>query len=268
MLFVTLDSCRYDTFADLKPHNLMQVGPLHRAKAPGTFTYASHSAMFVGFTPGDFEASEPYVNPMHARIFRMGGGRAGGSQAPWVFLTGRNIIDGFRVLGYRAVGTGAVGWFNPATPTAQVLISDFDEFFYAGDPPSVRRQVDFIWHHLADVEGHLPVFAFMNIGETHAPYSFEGAPWPRERSLARVEANHDAADLRRRQTACLDYVDRELGPLLGVFQDANVLVCADHGDAWGEQGFWGHGFHHEKVIDVPLLMRLQTPPVSAEVRNR
>jgi len=215
--------------------------------------------MFVGFTPGDFGADEPFVNPANGRIFKMGGGRAGDSRLPWVSLTGRNIVDGFRALGYRTVGTGAVGWFNPEAPTAQVLVADFEDFLYVGDLPSVRRQVEFISRHLAEAQGHQPVFAFMNVGETHAPYYFEGAPWPREGSRV-PRIHHDAAEHRRRQTACLEFVDRELEPLLEAFKDANTLVCGDHGDAWGEDGFWGHGLHHKKVIDVPLLMRLQNPP--------
>ncbi len=32
--------------------NLKAVGPLHLAQAPGNFTYTSHAAMFMGFTPG------------------------------------------------------------------------------------------------------------------------------------------------------------------------------------------------------------------------
>ncbi len=57
-LFITLDSCRYDTFRDAQAPNLKSIGPLHRAFAPATFTYASHAAMFVGFTPGIPEARE------------------------------------------------------------------------------------------------------------------------------------------------------------------------------------------------------------------
>jgi hypothetical protein len=50
-LFVTLDSCRYDTFAAAHTPNFDQVGELHRAMAPGSFTFSSHTAMFMGHTP-------------------------------------------------------------------------------------------------------------------------------------------------------------------------------------------------------------------------
>jgi len=47
VLFITLDSCRYDTFESATAPHLKAVAPLHRAKAPSHFTYGSHAAMFV-----------------------------------------------------------------------------------------------------------------------------------------------------------------------------------------------------------------------------
>jgi len=31
-----------------------------------------------------------------------------------------------------------------------------------------------------------------------------------------------------------------------------VVICADHGECFGEDGLHGHGFYHLKVIEVPL----------------
>ena len=31
-----------------------------------------------------------------------------------------------------------------------------------------------------------------------------------------------------------------------------VILTADHGEAFGEDGFWGHGIYHEKVMNVPM----------------
>lgn len=33
-----------------------------------------------------------------------------------------------------------------------------------------------------------------------------------------------------------------------------VVVTADHGECLGEEGLYGHAFHHEKVMEVPLLI--------------
>jgi len=264
VLFVTLDSCRYDTFEQVRPRNLSEVGPLYRAEAPGTFTYGSHAAMFVGFTPGAFDLMEPYVNPKYARLFKMAGGGFSGVSRPWVLLKGRNVIDGFKKLGYRAIGTGAVSWFDPGLPTSRPLVGDFDDFFYSGRPFSVRVQVEYLMRKLQANGSGKPVFVFLNVGETHVPYHHEGAGWSPDHNPCRPFAeDNDAAECRRRQSACLEHVDTELKPLLRLFEDANTVVCADHGDAWGEDGLWEHGINHPKVFEVPLLMRLRHAPAVA-----
>ena len=93
------------------------------------------------------------------------------------------------------------------------------------------------------------------------PYYHLGAPWDRLPSpcVPFGEAN-DAVESRRRQRACLEFVDEQLGPLLDRFKAANTVICADHGDAWGEDGVWEHGVHHPKVMEVPLTFRLSNAP--------
>ncbi|MFZ0667335.1 MAG: hypothetical protein WAM97_16395 [Acidimicrobiales bacterium] len=259
ILFVTLDSCRYDTFATAKTPNFDRVGELHRAMAPGSFTFSSHSAMFMGHTPGVAGVHEPYTNPRYGQIFRLAGGGTG--LAPFVSLKGRNIIDGLSRIGYLTVGVGAMRWFNPETLTSRTLVFAFDKFFYSGNQYSLRAQLEFIRTTIAGVQR--PVFVFINVGETHTPYFHEGADWSYDDNPCRELADdNDADECRRRQTACLEWVDTEMAGMLDLFAGANTLVCADHGDAWGEDGLWTHGFFHEKVLEVPLLHRLQNRPVN------
>lgn len=260
VLFVTLDSCRYDTFAGAATPNLASVAPALRAMAPGHFTYGSHAAMFVGFTPGRADLEEPFVNPKQAKIFRMVGAGLHSSGRDFACLEGTGVVDGFNRLGYRSIGTGAVGWFDPALPTGRLLSSDFHSFFFPPVVFGLSHQLRFIRAELEEHPG-ARVFLFLNIGETHVPYYYEGAPWDSTRNpCVPFGSTNDADECRMRQTACLEYVDRQLGPLLDLFGDANVLVCADHGDAWGEDGVWEHGISHPKVLEVPLLFRLPHPP--------
>jgi len=75
VLLISLDSCRYDTFAAAHaagrlPH-LTAVGPLQRAHAPSYFTYGSHAAFWMGFTPGVSASREPWLNPKAGKLFRM-----------------------------------------------------------------------------------------------------------------------------------------------------------------------------------------------------
>jgi hypothetical protein len=256
-LFVTLDSCRFDTFAAASTPSFDRIGQAHCAMAPGNYTYASHAAMFVGFTPGVIAARQPFVNPKFGRIFKMAYPPTLHNRRHFVALEGANIVEGFANLGYETVGTGGVGWFDPEAPTTRVLIGSFRRYFYPGNPWSLRRQVDFVQDTLDAIGPDRPAFVFINVGETHVPYYHEGAAWSSEDNPCVPFADtNDAAECRRRQTACLEWVDAELGGLIERFDGANALVCGDHGDAWGEDGVWEHGVSHPKVLEVPLLFRL------------
>ncbi|WP_457675341.1 hypothetical protein [Thiolapillus sp.] len=256
VLLVTLDSCRFDSFRQANLPVMKSLGPLHRAQAPGNFTYASHMAMFMGFTPGDPQARETGVNPKFGKIFRMSQGGIAGQGKECFLLQGRNIIDGFSRLGYRTLGSGAVGWFNPETETARGLTADFDEFHYAGNTWSLEEQLQWLSGRLAEA-GEGPVFTFLNVGETHVPYYFRGAPWsPEDNPCVPFADNNDAAESRRRQVAALEWLDGRLAPLLEAFSRSTVVLCADHGDCWGEDGLWEHGISHEKVLEVPLIFRI------------
>ncbi len=255
VLFITLDSCRYDTFVDAAAPNIKAVGTLYRAMAPGNFTYGSHAAMFVGFTPGVAHLAEPFVNPKFAKIFKMVASGFPGKGTEHLSLEGENIICGFKRKGYLTLGSGAVGWFDPATETGRHLSRDFDRFYYPGNNVSLEKQLAWLSEELASPKD--PVLAFLNIGETHVPYYFDGAPWePGTNPCIPFGKENDAGECRRRQRACLEFVDEKLAPLLDAFRSATTLVCADHGDCWGENGLWEHGIHHEKVLEVPLLFRL------------
>ncbi|HUH92372.1 MAG TPA: hypothetical protein VL742_04405 [Casimicrobiaceae bacterium] len=258
ILFITLDSCRYDAFVEARAPNLKSISTLHRAQSPSHFTYGSHAAFFMGFTPGDFSRREPYVNPKYGKIFRMEGGGHPGAAPPLVTLRGRNVIDGLNNLGYRTIGTGAVNWFNPAKPTGRVLSADFGAFAF-GPGPSLRKQVAWIESMLAQLGAGTPVFVFLNIGETHVPYYHEGAPWdPSYNPAMAFGEGNDATEARRRQVACVEWCDKVLEPLLARFANDTVIACADHGDCWGEDGLWEHGVSHAKTLEVPLLFRLAT----------
>lgn len=257
VLLVTLDSCRYDTFESADAPALKSVGRLWRAMAPGNFTYASHRAIFMGFTPG-VTAPEPFANPKFAKIFKMGGAGFSGGGKEHFQLWGRNIIDGFKRRGRMAIGSGAVDWFDTNTETGRDLTRDFDRFHFAGDLFSLEKQLAWMARELDDAGSRgKPVFAFLNVGETHVPYYFAGADWdPHSQVCVPFGTDNDAAECRRRQRLCLEFVDRTIAGLIESFGDSTMVVCGDHGDAWGEDGLWEHGIHHQKVLEVPLLFRL------------
>ncbi|MBM5784439.1 MAG: hypothetical protein FJ076_06260 [Cyanobacteria bacterium K_DeepCast_35m_m1_288] len=254
VLLITLDSCRYDTFAAAQVPQLRRVAPLQRAMAPSHFTYGSHAAMFMGFLPS-VQQPLPLLNSKCAKLFRLTHSGWHGKSQEAFLLEGGSIVDGFRRRGYRCLGTGAVGWFDPTTPTAARLIVDFEQFFYPGAPWCLDQQLAWLDTHLVTDQ---PVFAFLNVGETHVPYWHQGAPWSRDDNpCIPFQSQNRRQDCRRRQRACLEHVDQALSSLLQRFQHATTVITADHGDCWGEDGLWEHGISHRRTLEVPLLMRFK-----------
>ena len=265
VLFITLDSCRYDTFVDAQTPNLGRVGPLHRAMAPSHFTYGSHAAMFVGFTPSLPGAAQPFLDNKFAKLFKLDGPGFAASKNSGFDLTGRSIVDGFGRLGYRTLGSGAVRWFDPSTAPGVHLTQDFAAFHYAGNTWRLREQLDWLAARFGETSGEMGgqrEFVFLNVGETHAPYYHEGAPWAASDNPCRPYQREDRSQAcRDRQRSALEYADGLLGPLLARFEGATILACADHGECWGEDGLWEHGVSHAMTLTVPLLMRRRGEPV-------
>lgn len=257
---VTLDSCRFDTFVEAGLPRMKSVGPLRQAMAPAHFTFGSHAAIFVGFTPGVAEHQVPFVNPKYARLFRLNYAGHPGSAPPGFTLSGRNIVEGFANAGHTTIGSAAMGWFDPATSVSEVLRSGFDHFQFIGDG-GLKAQLDWIDQRLIETTT-TPAFVFLNVGETHVPYHFEGAPWSRDDNPCKPFQTEDrSAECRMRQTACVEYVDGLIADLLDAFADATILICADHGDCWGEDGLWEHGISHEKTLSVPLIIQYRGDPI-------
>ena len=88
-----------------------------------------------------------------------------------------------------------------------------------------------------------PVFLFINVSATHQPTHFylKGAQ----------------KDTKETQKAALKYVDSQLYLLQKTFakrkQNQLIIICSDHGTAYGEDNHWGHRNGHETVMKVPYL---------------
>lgn len=274
VLLISLDSCRYDTFKasydDGVLPQLASVGPLHKALAPSYFTYGSHAAFWMGFTPGVIGSSDPWLNPKAGKLFRMAFAGSPGRDADGFLLEGTSVVEGFRRCGYKTIGTGAVSWFDSTTETGSVLSQPFEEFFFAGNTWSLEAQLAWIDERLAETPKDQPRFVFLNVGETHVPYWHQGAAWDRWPSPCVPFGGEgcSATESRRRQRACLEWADGQIESLLKSFSAGTVLICADHGDCWGEEGLWEHGISHPATLTVPLLLRVRGNPISSSSSPR
>jgi membrane-anchored protein YejM (alkaline phosphatase superfamily) len=63
-------------------------------------------------------------------------------------------------------------------------------------------------------------------------------------------------ELHERQVVALRYLDSQVFPALLNKLPANtwLIVTSDHGELFGEDGYFGHGpIAHKKVLEVPFL---------------
>jgi len=97
------------------------------------------------------------------------------------------------------------------------------------------------------------------------PYWHQGALWDQDDNpcipFQSMDRRHDCFV---RQRLCLEWVDQQLTGLIQSFDQATIVLTADHGDCWGEDGLWEHGVSHPCTLQVPLLMRVRGQPVSVD----
>ena len=122
-----------------------------------------------------------------------------------------------------------------------------------------------------------PRFYFLNLGETHYPYMLSGENLPHISGVHGVlkhldsgAAAPDAGEqvffppdemqrLHRQQVKCVEYLDGLLGALYAKCPaNTHFIVTADHGELFGEEGYFGHGpIMHEKCFEVPFVEGLR-----------
>ena len=61
--------------------------------------------------------------------------------------------------------------------------------------------------------------------------------------------------LRLQQVKCVEYIDGQIGRLMTMTPpNTHFIVTADHGELFGEDGYFGHGpIMHEKCFEVPFV---------------
>lgn len=281
VVFVTLDSCRYDVAEQAEIPTLRSIGELRKAYTHGSYTVAAHAAFFAGHLPIVFdEPREPFYTESQRQLWRIKTGLSGEDKPVGVLLEGNNIIDGYRRLGHRVLGVGGVTQFADNS----VLRSYFgNDFRYYGlnideEPLSPRNANQFPLNHIDEIVEKLKNydkwFLFVNCPETHYPYDIgQGISdevkqcFPELKDVLNLREgseyqNPDLAEkLKEMQRTALKYVDAKLGQSLNSLpkeRDILVVVCGDHGENFGEyfvgRPRWGHLFPSPKVMEVPLVI--------------
>jgi arylsulfatase A-like enzyme len=124
-----------------------------------------------------------------------------------------------------------------------------------------------------------PLFLFVNYMDAHAPYE---PPPPFDARFRGDDSTTPAGvvppELRQkadRYDGGIAYVDQQIGRLIstlrrrGIYDDTLIIIMADHGESFGEKGFWGHGISvYEPQVHIPLIVKFphqRTPSRVASV---
>lgn len=262
LLLLTLDTLRYDVAVEEaaagRLPNLAAVLPAggwEERHAPGSFTYASHHAVFAGFLP------TPVGPGPHPRLFAA---RFAGSEttAPHTFVFDEpDLPAALAARGYRTVCIGGVGFFNKQGALGSTLPGLFAESYWepafaVASPTSFEDQVTCAEKVIAGTPAHRRLFLFLNVSALHQPNWFH-----------LPGATAESGDTRATHAAALRYVDRHIPRLFDALRSRGrcfAIVCSDHGTAYGENGYTGHRLGHEVVWTVPYAHFFLDPGAAAD----
>ncbi len=263
VVVVTLDSLRYDSAMVADMANMARLGDIERRFSYASWTAPSHFNMLMGLmphsSPTHVYASEYYKADFARYPERFGiPGIDFAAMLPslWLPTYVRNV------LGYRTGAMVSMPVLNEHTP----INNNFDTYRLMPTHNDFEAQLDAL--HFED---DVPTFWMLNVGETHYPYALadeDAGEWPRISGvhgvLKHLGSTSDTGEffdadqmdrLRERQVRAARYCDNLLGKLYDIVPPKTwIIVTSDHGELFGEAGYFGHGpINHEKVHEVPFV---------------
>lgn len=263
-VLVVFDSCRYDAFQRARPATIRQLGKVEKRWAYASWTGPSHFNLLTGLMPHS-SPKGVFASDYYQRDFLKYNERLGSKGIEFKRFVPRLYLPVFlQSLGYRTHALVSLPVLNPMT----ILNSGFDTYKLMERHNDMRTMIQEM-----DFESDQPFFYLLNVGETHYPYALPSEPpneWPKISGVHGVFKHLDdhvvggklkgfnkvkLAELQRRQIDAVKYLDGVVEELFDRLpKNTYVTITADHGELFGEDGYFGHGpIQHEKVLEVPFI---------------
>jgi len=261
-VLVVFDSCRYDTFIEAGTPFCASLGEVKRRYSYASWTAPSHYNLLMGLMPHR-SPSRVFASEVYKKEYREYTHRLGIDDVSFEDLVPSLWLPSFLRdrHGYRTHALVSLPVLNAFTPLA-VGFDRYELMPQHNDMAAMLEKMVF--------EAGRPSFYLLNVGETHYPYALPGEPqgrWPRlsgvhgvvrDAAAARTEAffEPDQLDeLRGRQVEAVRYLDTVIERLLQIVPRGTwITVTSDHGELFGEDGYFGHGpILHDKVFEVPFV---------------
>ena len=268
-VLIIFDSCRYDSFWRARPRTIRKLGKLERRWSYATWTAPSHYNLLMGLMPHT-SPRLVYASEYYKKDLLQFNNRLGSEGLEFrSFVPRLNLPVLLQKLGYYTHAMVSLPVLNPTT----AINTGFDSFTLMekhNDMRAMLRRMKF--------DDERPTFYLLNVGETHYPYALPNEPadaWPRisgvhgvfkhlddlvvggklRRDRRRMFDPAKLETLRSRQIEAVRYLDNVIEELFDLVpKDTYITITSDHGELFGEDGYFGHGpVQHEKVMEVPFL---------------
>ncbi len=263
-ILITFDSCRYDSFSSAEPRTLRRLGNIEKRFSYASWTAPSHFNLLMGLMPHRSMphtiASDSYKEEFLKYNVRLGADNIDfKAMLPSLFLP---LLLQER-LGYATHAMVSLPVLNPKT----VINRGFDTYTLMPNHNDMRAMLRKM-HFQED----RPSFYLLNVGETHYPYALpdeDPGDSPKihgvhgvvkhigDSGTAKAEFPSAGAlrEMQDRQVAAVRYLDGVIEELVDIVpENTFITVTADHGELFGEDGYFGHGpIMHPKVFEVPFV---------------
>lgn len=269
-VLVVFDSCRYDSFTRARPRTMKKLGPVEKRWSYASWTSPSHFNLLMGLLPHS-SPKRVYASEYYTKDFFKYNERLGSRDIEFKSLVPKLYLPAFlqESLGYTTHAMVSLPVLNPFT----ILNHGFDSYRLMpahNDMRAMVREMKF--------SEERPSFYLLNVGETHYPYALPGEPpeqWPRVSGVHGVFRHLDdhvvggklvtrgtkmfdktkLDALRKRQVDAVRYLDTVVEELFDtVPKNTYITITSDHGELFGEDGYFGHGpILHDKVFEVFLV---------------
>lgn len=263
------DSCRYDSFSRARPKVIRKLGKVERRWSYATWTAPSHYNLLMGLMPHK-NPRNVYASDYYQKDFLRFNERLGSAGLEFrSFIPRLSLPVLLQQLGYRTHAMVSLPVLNPTTS----INTGFDTFELMPKHNDMQAMVQRM-----SFDDDQPRFYLLNVGETHYPYALPSEPeetWPRISGVHGVFKHLDEfvvggkirarknrmfsesklAQLHDRQVEAVRYLDRVVEELFDLVpDDTYITITSDHGELFGEDGYFGHGpIHHDKVMEVPFV---------------
>ena len=270
-ILIVFDSCRYDSLLAARPKTIRQLGKVEKRWSYASWTAPSHFNLLMGLMP-HVSPRHVFASEYYKKDFLKFNERLGSAEIQFKsFVPRLSLPLLLQRMGYRTHAMVSLPVLNPTT----ILNCGFDEYRLMDRHNDMRAMVK-----LMRFSPKQPSFYLLNVGETHYPYALPDEPeneWPRisgvhgvfkhlddhvvggklaaGRTRPKMFDRQKLEQLRLRQTGAVKYLDTVVEELFDLVpKNTYVTITADHGELFGEDGYFGHGpILHEKVLEVPFV---------------